>query len=152
MQCGPPLFKILLILSPLWCLNCTLCYSHPLLSSLCLPHLPLHLESLHNSVVPSAASKKCSRTVTIRNAWIYVLCPLLFAANSFLPVHRKVIGKVLFSVGFSSPSSKCLSGLRRAGGSAVFWLTDAQIRLFLQVQFTGQLCLSLQNYKVKGVI
>lgn len=102
--------------------------------------------------VPSAASKKCSRTVTIRNAWIYVLCPLLFAANSFLPVHRKVIGKALFSVGFSSPSSKCLSGLRRAGGSAVFWLTDAQIRLFLQVQFTGQLCLSLQNYKVKGVI
>lgn len=42
--------------------------------------------------------------------------------------------------------------LRWAGGSAVFRLIDAQIKLFLRVQFTDQPRLSLQNYEVKGVI
>lgn len=46
-----------------------------------------------------------------------------------------------------------VSGLRRAGGSAMFCLIDAQLlQVTLQVQFTDQLSSSLQNPKVKGVI
>jgi len=69
----------------------------------------LHVRSFHNSAVPSAASKRCSRIITNRNARIYVLYPLLSAANSLLPVDRKLTGKVLFSAKFSPPSCKHLA-------------------------------------------
>lgn len=71
------------------------------------PCLARRIFSQLNSTLSS--QQKCSRTATIRYASIYLPYPLLFAANSFLPVHRKLMGKVVFSVGFSSPSSKCLA-------------------------------------------
>lgn len=87
----------------MWCLNHSLCWSHPL-SSLYIPHLALHSVSFQISTVSLAARKTWSRTITItkkkKKARTYAFYPV-FVANSFLLAHRKEISE--FSVSLATP-------------------------------------------------
>lgn len=98
-----------------------------------------------------SCQQRSSRAVMIRSAGISVLYPLL-CCQPFSPCSREGNGQsaALCRVWFSIQQ---VSGLRRAGGSAVFCLIDAQLlQVALQVKFTDQLRSSLQNPKVKGII